>query len=161
MHSISFWWGRTPDQSVHALLMECSRQSDSLLQSPASSLVCMPSGDHASPSATTPFPATALEALYSLSRSGHSYGLVVAAPPFAMQFDIALKGLKHQPAASLTAIACLANLCRAEMLAVPLRAAAGQQHCSAAKQAGTFNQIDDCINDALLVSTCSHCIEVL
>ncbi len=110
-------------------------------------------GNNASQSGCGKFLATVLEALYSLIRLHTYHSLLLEQPDFVQQSDSAIKELHHQPALQLTAVACLASLCKAKMLAASTSAAACHHlHSSAARRHGTFELINDCVTGALLVS---------
>ena len=92
---------------------------------------------------------TALEALYPISRGDAFCKLQLQKAPFPHQLENTLKELRQHPAAQLTAIACFANLLKAERF--DHAAPAGSPHCRAAKNAAAFKCLHDAIRQVIEV----------
>ena len=103
-------------------------------------------GDKSSQHECTSFVIAALEALYPISRCGTYCKLQLQKAPFSHQLKNTLEELRQHLAARLTAVACFANLLRAER--VNNAALARNPHCRAAKDAGIFKCFHDAVRQA-------------
>ncbi len=115
----------------------------------------MLAGDTSNQHECTRFVITALEALYAVSKFD-TYCKQLQKAPFPHQLESTLEELRQHPAARLTAVACFANLLKAERLnnAAP----AGNPHCRAAKSAGIFKCFHDAIRQAIEVCHPLHTV---